>query len=241
MSVFVCVALAKSTRISVKSENTTSQEPQAKPIPTNAPQSIQQTTIHEILLRIIFQPNSIPVSNGNSATPTSTSTFISASTRAIYHWSSWEWFFFLFWLYSRVLRFGLWSELPFSSLRSRHILCFWHTHTHAYTTSTVWLHSYRIHSNHTHTHSHEYERRSAHLNTYAVKKLFSESGWETDTESGGRARESQWERGIYWERESECGQESEVDVDVVAFWPIASSSFSCIFCTYFIQIFLPVL
>lgn len=43
------------------------------------------------------------------------------------------------------------------------------------------------------------------------------------------------------ERESECGQESEVDVDVVAFWPIASSSFSCIFCTYFIQIFLPVL
>lgn len=86
----VC-ALAKSTRISVKSENTTSQEPQAKP---NAPQSIQQTTIHEILLRIIFQPNSIPVSNGNSATPTSTSTFISASTRAIYHWSSGEWFFF---------------------------------------------------------------------------------------------------------------------------------------------------
>lgn len=152
MSVFVCVALAKSTRISVKSENTTSQEPQAKPIPTNAPQSIQQTTIHEILLRIIFQPNSIPVSNGNSATPTSTSTFISASTRAIYHWSSWEWFFFLFWLYSRVLRFGLWSELPFSSLRSRHILCFWHTHTHAHTTSTVWLHSYRIHSN-THIHT----------------------------------------------------------------------------------------
>lgn len=60
--------------------------------------------------------------------------------------------FFLFWLYSRVLRFGLWSELPFSSLRSRHILCFWHTHTHAHTTSTVWLHSYRIHSN-THIHT----------------------------------------------------------------------------------------
>lgn len=238
MSVFVCVALAKSTRISVKSENTTSQEPQAK---TDAPQSIQQTTIHEILLRIIFQPNSIPVSNGNSATPTSTSTFISASTRAIYHWSSWEWFFFYsdFILVFFVLGCGQSCRSPHSVPVTFYAADI-HTHTHTQQAQYDFI-ATAYTQTHTYTHAYLHEQRSAHLNTYAVKKLFSESGWETDTESGGRARESQWERGIYWERESECGQESEVDVDVVAFWPIASSSFSCIFCTYFIQIFLPVL
>lgn len=235
MSVFVCVALAKSTRISVKSENTTSQEPQAK---SNAPQSIQQTTIHEILLRIIFQPNSIPVSNGNSATPTSTSTFISASTRAIYHWSSWEWFFFYsdFILVFFVLGCG-------QSCRSPHSV-------------PVTFYASDIHT-HTHTQQAQYDFiATAYTQTHTDTQIWTEERTPKHVRSQKAVlRERVRNRHREW-RQSERITVREGDILRAREWvwarerswrwrccflAIASSSFSCIFCTYFIQIFLPVL
>lgn len=95
-----------------------------------------------------------------------------------------------FWLYSRVLRFGLWSELPLSSLHAS--ITFYASDIHTHTQQAQYDFIATAYT-HTDTQPDEYEHTNAHLNTYAVKKLFSESGWETDTESG-RARESQWKR-----------------------------------------------